>query len=171
MGVPVEDEVGAGPVHRLGKEVAAEVAGRAGDGMWTTSPDASLIAAFRDGGGAGKPVYGQASLCWAEDTDQAIKTAMEIWPNAGMTGQLSQDLPTPTHFEQAAEMVTRDGVTAKVVCGPDVDGHVELVEKYADAGVTHVYLHQVGPDQEGFFGYWERELRPALAAAGLADRA
>ncbi|HVL93610.1 MAG TPA: TIGR03557 family F420-dependent LLM class oxidoreductase [Acidimicrobiales bacterium] len=150
---------------------AVEVAVRAGDGMWTTSPDAELIDAFRAGGGAGKPVYGQATVCWAADTEQAVKTAMEIWPNAGISGQLSQDLPTPAHFEQAAQMVTEEKVTAKVVCGPEVERHVELVKSYADAGITHVYLHQVGPDQEGFFRFWGQELRPALAEAGLVERA
>jgi hypothetical protein len=31
-----------------------------------------------------------------------------------------------------------------------------------EAGFTHLYFHQVGSDQEGFFRFWERELRPRL---------
>lgn len=146
---------------------AAALAGRTGDGFWGTAPSRETLATFESEGGAGKPRYGQTTVCWADDEQQARKTALQVWPNAGMTGQLSQDLPTPQHFEEAAEMVTLDDVAQKVVCGPDVSSHVGLVRKYADAGYTHVYLHQIGPDQEGFFRFCARELLPALADQGL----
>ncbi len=64
-------------------------------------------------------------------------------------------------------MVTEDDVTATVPCGPDVARHVETVQEFADAGFTHVYLQQVGPDQDGFFRFWEGELRAALRERGL----
>ena len=67
----------------------------------------------------------------------------EIWPNGGVTGQLSQDLPTFTHFEQAAAMVTEDDATASTPCGDDVGAVVDSVQQYLDAGYDHVYLHQV----------------------------
>jgi coenzyme F420-dependent glucose-6-phosphate dehydrogenase len=150
---------------------AATLAGRVGDGFWGTAPKPDALEVFEQAGGKGKPRYGQATVCWAEDEQQARKTAMEIWPNVGVPGQLSQDLPTPKHFEEAAQMVTEDDVAEKVVCGPDVDRHVELVERYAAAGYTHVYLHQVGPDQDGFFRFWEDELRPALRQRGVVGAA
>lgn len=141
---------------------AATLAGRIGDGFWGVGPDEESIDTFEREGGAGKPRYGQATVCWAEDEGQARKTALQVWPNAGIVGQLSQDLPTPRHFEQAAQLVGEEDVTKSVVCGPDASRYVEMVQKYVDAGYTHVYIHQVGPDQEGFFRFWETELRPAL---------
>ncbi len=33
-----------------------------------------------------------------------------------------------------------------------------------DAGIDHVYFHQIGPDQEGFCSFWEDELRPVLTS-------
>ena len=142
---------------------AAALAGRVGDGFWGVAPDRETVETFEREGGAGKPRYGQVTVCWAEDEGQARKTALQVWPNGGMTGQLSQDLPTPRHFEEAASMVTEDDVAKKVVCGPEVSRFAEQVKSYADAGYSHVYLHQVGPDQEGFIRFWEQELRPALA--------
>ena len=32
-----------------------------------------------------------------------------------------------------------------------------------DSGVDHVYLHQIGDDQEGFCKVWSAEIAPALA--------
>jgi hypothetical protein len=33
-----------------------------------------------------------------------------------------------------------------------------LRSKFADAGYDHVYIHQVGPDQEGFLDFYSREI-------------
>jgi G6PDH family F420-dependent oxidoreductase len=148
-------------VSAFGPE-AAQLAGRIGDGYWGNAPERAVVDAYRDAGGSG-PMYGQLNLCWGEDADTARKTVHEIWPNAGISGQLSQDLPTWTHFEQAAQLVTVDQATSSVPCGPDIVGSLlESVAEYEAVGYDHLYFHQVGPDQAGFLGFWERELRPAL---------
>ena len=38
--------------------------------------------------------------------------------------------------------------------------HVEKIQAYAKAGYDHVYVHQVGPDQEGFFRFYQQEVLP-----------
>ena len=50
-----------------------------------------------------------------------------------------------------------------VVCGPDVDRYVERLREFEQAGYDHVYIHQVGPDQEGFVRFYEKEVLPAAA--------
>ena len=147
---------------------ATDLAARIGDGYWGTSPSGELIERFEKSGGTG-PRYGQLQVCWAEDADEARKTVHRIWPNGGITGQLSQDLPTWTHFEEAAQMVTEDSATGSVPCGPDVEPFAESVSKYLDAGYDHVYLHQIGPDQEGFFRFWDSELQAALRDLSPSD--
>jgi G6PDH family F420-dependent oxidoreductase len=149
---------------------AAELAARAGDGLVSTAPDAEIVEAYLGAGGDG-PRYAQLTVCWAEDEAGARKTAHEWWPNAGLEGPLSQELPLPSHFEQAAAMVTEDDVAEVVVCGPDADRHLEGIAKFADAGFDHVYVHQVGPDQEGFFDFYAREIMPVLAGVGAGARA
>jgi len=142
---------------------AAALAGRIGDGYWGTSPDRELLESFERAGGAG-PRYAQLNVCWATSEDAARRTVHEVWPNSGIPGQLSQDLPTWTHFEQAAEIVTEDDATRSVPCGPDiVDDVLKSVDQYLDAGYDHLYFHQIGDDQEAFFRFWEAELRDALA--------
>ncbi len=37
------------------------------------------------------------------------------------------------------------------------------VRRFLDAGYDHLYFHQIGPDQHGFFRFWNEELQPALA--------
>ena len=141
---------------------AVELAARIGDGYWGQSPEREVLDRYRDNGGSG-PRYSQLNLCWAEDAAVARKTVHEIWPNAGIAGQLSQDLPTWTHFEEAAAMVSEEEATKSVPCGPDVEPIRDSVRTYLDAGYDHLYFHQIGPDQDGFFRFWSETLQPALA--------
>jgi coenzyme F420-dependent glucose-6-phosphate dehydrogenase len=141
---------------------SAQLAGRIGDGYWGTAPRKELLDAYARAGGRGAR-YAQLTLCWAADENTAKKTAHDIWPNAGLTGQLLQDLPTWTHFEQATEPLTADQITESIPCGPDIAGKVaENVRTYVDAGYDHIYFHQVGHDQASFFDFWTQELQPEL---------
>ena len=137
------------------------MAARIGDGLWTS--DAQIVDKWHGAGGSG-PVYTQVSLCWAASEKEAIETAFRVWPNTVVPGQLSQDLPTPKHFEQATEIVTEEMVADSMPCGPDVGAIVEAAKELVDGGADHVYFHQIGPDQEGFLDVWDRELRDALRA-------
>jgi coenzyme F420-dependent glucose-6-phosphate dehydrogenase len=146
---------------------SAEMAGELGDGLITTSADAEVVRAFNEVGGDGKPVYGQITVCWAKDEQLALRTAMKWWRSAAVPGQLSQDLPTPSHFDQAAQLVREEDLAKQIIFGPDPEKYREKIKEYADAGVEHVYLHQVGPDQEGFFRFAAKEL---LAGSGTQAR-
>jgi G6PDH family F420-dependent oxidoreductase len=141
---------------------AVELAGRIGDGFITSSPKAEVVAAFRESGGSGKPCLGEASVCWARTEAEGRRTAYECWPTAGFKGELTAELATPAHFEQAAEMVREEDVAKEIVCGPDPERHIEELKKFAEAGFDHVWVHQVGPDQEGCLRFYEREVLPRV---------
>lgn len=149
-------------VWAAGGPASARLAAEHADGLWATSPSADTVRAYRDAGGTGR-VIGQLTMCWGP-ADEAARTAHEIWPNAAVTGQLSQDLPTWSHFEQAARMVTVDDVSRAVVVGDDLAAVVDAVGEYADAGFTDLHLHQVGPDQRSLLDVWRSELHQALDA-------
>lgn len=137
---------------------AAELAGKIGDALISVAPDEEIVAKLESGGGKGKPKYGQVMACYADSVDAAKKIVKEIWPNGSVKGDLSQELPLPRHFEQAGEMVSEDEVCEGVACGPDPEVHVKQIREMAAAGFTHVYVHQIGHDQETFFRFYEREI-------------
>jgi coenzyme F420-dependent glucose-6-phosphate dehydrogenase len=152
-------------VVAAGADDAAELAARVGDGLVSTAPEPELVQTYLDGGGEG-PRYGQLTVCWATSEDEARRTAFEWWPNAALRGPLSQELPLPSHFEESAVMVSEDDVAQAVVCGPDPEKHLHGIERFVDAGFDHVYVHQVGPAQDGFFDFYRREVLPVLAERG-----
>jgi len=141
---------------------AAEAAGRIADGLITTAPEADLLKRFAGEGGTGKPSYGQLTVCWAQDEASARRMAFEHWPTAAVRGELTQEIPTPAHFEQATKMVREEDVAQAIICGPDPERHIAGIKEFVDAGYDHVYVHQIGPDQEGFFRFYEREVLPKL---------
>ena len=141
---------------------SVSLAGRIGDGYISTFPDADLVRAFRDGGGGDKPVQGGFKGCYAGDEAEAVRMAHELWPNSGVPGELSQELPSPRHFEQASQLVTPDAVGESIVCGPDADRHVTKIEEYAKAGFDEVYVNNIGPNQEAFFRMYADTVLPRV---------
>jgi hypothetical protein len=69
-------------------------------------------------------------------------------------------LPTPAHFEQAAELVTEELVAESIVCGPDLEAHTAHLQEFADAGIDEVYVQQIGTDHEAFFGAYREHVLP-----------
>lgn len=59
--------------------------------------------------------------------------------------------------------MTEDDVAKEIVCGNNVQQHKRQIEKYIEAGFEHIYIHQVGPDQEAFFRFYERGILPAYS--------
>ncbi len=152
---PIEIMVAAGGAE------AASLAGEIGDGLVATSPDPKLVEAFAAAGGRpDAPRFGQLTVCVAKTDEEAARTALEWWPNAALRGPLGQELPLPRHFEEASQMVSESDIAEAVVCGPDPARHVAAIEEFVEAGYTHVYIHQVGPDQEALFRLYESEIAP-----------
>jgi coenzyme F420-dependent glucose-6-phosphate dehydrogenase len=144
------------------KANAAKVAGRLGDALISVAPDQELVQEFEQAGGNGKPRYGQLHVCYDEDEERARRTAFEIWPNAAMGGALGQELATTTHYEAVAELLRVEDVVDSVVCGPDPDEHLEQIREYEQAGFTHVFVHQIGREQDGFLRFYAERILPQL---------
>lgn len=148
-------------VSGFGKR-AISAAARIGDGFVTTKPNADHVAHYRSSGGTG-PVVGAAKVCWAENEKQAEQVAFDLWPTEALSGQLSQELPMPKHFEEAASVVTSDMVARVVPCGPDPGRHLAAIREYEAAGFDELFINQIGSDAGGFFEFFNASVRPQLA--------
>jgi G6PDH family F420-dependent oxidoreductase len=141
---------------------AAELAGRIGDGLISTSPDKDVVDAFGKAGGKGKQTLGMMHVAYDADAKKGLQRATKEWPNLALKGPLGQELATPSDFEEAAAMVDEEDVAESTPCGPDPEPYLELIGKYADAGFTHVYIHQIGDNQAEFIEFAAKELMPKL---------
>jgi hypothetical protein len=102
-------------------------------------------------------------ICWNSSEQEARRIALEQWVNGGLPGNLFIELPLPSHFEEAGTLVTEDKVAESVVCGPEPERHIEAIGEFAEAGFSHVYVHQVGSVDDEFFDFFGSEVLPAFA--------
>jgi G6PDH family F420-dependent oxidoreductase len=128
----------------------------------TTTPDGDMVRKFRQLGGGDKPVQGGFKGCWAPTEDEGVRIAHRLWANSGVPGELSQVLPSPKHFEQASQLVTKDMVREAFVCGNDPQEHLEMIGKYADAGFDEVYVANMGPEYLAMIRAYGRDVLPQL---------
>lgn len=150
-------------VSAFGPRSAAGAA-RFGDGFVTTSVDEDLLSTFRSGA-PGRPAAVGQKVCWAPSRDEAVGIAHRLWGTSGLPGELAQILPSPKHFEQAAQLVTEEMTASGVVCGPDVDAHVEALAAGVRAGFDEVYVGAMGPHYAEMIRAYGDEVLPALRSA------
>ena len=150
-------------VIAAGGPKAARVAAEKSAGLMATAPDGELVKAYRAAGGKG-PCYAEVSLCCAEREEDARKTAHHYfrWSVGGWPVQA--ELPDTKAFAASSKHVRPEDVAEKIPCGPSADRHLETIQKYIKAGFDHIILVQVGPDQDFFFDFFQRELAPKLGA-------
>jgi G6PDH family F420-dependent oxidoreductase len=144
---------------------AVDLAARIGDGYISTTPDADLVRRFRDGDAnraGSRPCQGGFKAAYADTALQGARIAYERWPNSGLPGELSQVLPSPRHFDQASQLVTEDMMRESFVCGRDPEAHVEMIDRYANAGFDEVYVANTGPHWQGLFDLYAEHILPKV---------
>lgn len=139
---------------------SASMAGEIADGLITTKASEKVIEAFENGGGKGKPKFGQVKVCWSDSEEEALDTVYKYWPTETIPGPLHSDLPTPAHFMDTVQLIHKEDLKESAVLGPDPQHHIEKIQKLVDLGLDQIYIHQIGPDQEGFFKFYQKEILP-----------
>lgn len=142
---------------------ATKLAARIGDGYCTAMPDADLVNTFRSSGGGDRPVQAGTKVSWDRDEQTALDAAHRLWANELLPGQLGQTLPRPQDFEDAMTLVPRESTREHFAIGPDPQRHQQQVRQFIEAGVDEIYVQQIGPDMDGFFSAWEKQVLPELA--------
>jgi G6PDH family F420-dependent oxidoreductase len=139
---------------------SASLAAEYGDAVVAIEPSADLLGTYREAGGAGNR-YGQVPICWGPDEAACRKIVHDQWRWSGLTWKVNAELPEPESFAAATQTVREEDVAEAVTCGPDVEKHVAAIQKYIDAGFSHVAVVQVGDESQAAFLDWaEHELLP-----------
>ena len=150
--------------------MSAETAGWAAewaDGLVTINQPREqlerVLAAFREGGGEGKPVFLQVHLSWAEREQEALDIAYDQWRTNVFQPPLPWDLHTVEAFDEAARFVRPEDVRTGVLVSADLgaargSGCSEL----ADLGFDAIYLHHVGQELGPFIDAFGERVLPEL---------
>jgi probable non-F420 flavinoid oxidoreductase len=160
----------AEPPSLIGAAVSAETARWCGgwaDGLVTLNQPRDalerVVAAFREGGGEGRPLYLQIHLSWAETDEEALRIAHDQWRTNVFRPPLVWDLETVEQFDLAAEHVRPEDVRKSVLVSADLGQHLAWLLEFAEIGFEQIHLHHVGQDLRPFIDAFGERVLPELA--------
>jgi coenzyme F420-dependent glucose-6-phosphate dehydrogenase len=147
-------------------EETAEWLGSWADGMLTAGHDpdklAKVVAAFRRGGGRGKPIHLKLGLSWAREAAAALRQAHEQWRFNVLGGDVSWELARPADFEHATRFVRPEDMHEHLFISHDPDAHVARLRALADVGFETIVLHNVGRNQVEFIQTFGERVLPRM---------
>jgi coenzyme F420-dependent glucose-6-phosphate dehydrogenase len=109
------------------------------------------VAAFRNNGGKGKPVYLQFSFSYARQADTALMSAWDQWRSNLMSTEQLADLSKPEHFDEASKEVKPEEVAAAIPIFTSVQELREKIQSLEQCcNPERVILHNVNHFQEDF---------------------
>jgi len=123
-----------------------------------------VIAAFRHGGGGGKPIILQVALSWATSDEEAEAEALHQWAASALGGEVNWDLRRPQDFDRVARLVKTDDIRHSVLVSADLGQHRAWLAEYAEMGFDEIHLHQVGRRQLRFIEAFGEDVLPELKA-------
>jgi probable non-F420 flavinoid oxidoreductase len=159
----------AEPPNLIGAAVSAETARWCGgwaDGLVTLNQPRDalerVVAAFREGGGEGRPLYLQIHLSWAETDEEALRIAHDQWRTNVFRPPLVWDLETVEQFDLTAEHVRPEDVRKSVLVSADLSQHLDWLLEFAEIGFEQIHLHHVGQDLRPFIDAFGERVLPEL---------
>ncbi len=141
---------------------SAAIAAELGDGIFATEPKPELIEAYANAGGSGRK-YCEVPMAYAETPEAGAESAHRLF-RFGITGwKIQAELPNTVNFDAATAFIEPSDMQEQFACGRDVERYVEVAQQFVDAGFDHLALVNAGPDPDGFFAFFERELREPIS--------
>jgi coenzyme F420-dependent glucose-6-phosphate dehydrogenase len=153
----------------VGAAVTEETAAWLGswaDGLLTAGHDpeklAKVVAAFRRGGGRGKPIHLKVGLSWAPGADEALRQAHEQWRFNALGGDVNWELTRPQDFEQATRFVRPEDMHESLFISHEATAHIERLRALVDLGFDTIVIHNVGRNQTEFIDMFAARVLPSL---------
>jgi len=148
-------------------QTASRVA-RWADGLITAGKEHEdlkrIVAAFREAGGAGKPILLQSAIAYADSEEAAARSALRRWPVCALGPEELEDTESPEHFEELIERVGVDAVRRRIRVSSDTSQHVSWIARDIELGFETIYLHHLGPDMNRFIRDFAERVLPAVSA-------
>ena len=151
-------------------------AGRAGDGYICTSGkgmdlyEETLLPALREGLEASGRTPEQIDrtieikLSFDEDADRALENC-RFWAPLSLTPEQKASVHDPVEMARLADELPIEQVAKRWIVSADPQHVAAEVQRYVDAGFTHLVFHAPGNDQSRFLDQFTKDVVPLLRAS------
>jgi probable non-F420 flavinoid oxidoreductase len=119
-----------------------------------------VIRAFREHGGAGKPLILQIHVAYGRDDEAALAIAYDQWRTNIFPPSICWDLELPEMFEEAARFVRPEDLEGPVLISADAQQFVDWLAGFAELGFERIYVHHVGKEQRSFIEFFGERVLP-----------
>ncbi|MBW8682746.1 TIGR03885 family FMN-dependent LLM class oxidoreductase [Chitinophaga rhizophila] len=147
-------------------EATASWAGAWADGLITVAGDdeqmEKMISAFRNNGGADKPIYVQMAFSYARSEKEALEVAFDQWRTNFFSPEVLNELSKPTQFDSAATYMRPEDLEEKMLISASTEECLKYIQHYVDLGFDRVILHNVNRDQELFLQDFKDKVLPHI---------
>ena len=146
-------------------ETAAWCGGWA-DGLLTVNPALddlqSIVDAFGEGGGTGKPLHLKVDISWAPSREEALSEAHEQWRFNALGSGVNWDIRMPADFDVATRFVRPEDISRSVLIVSDPAVLTEWLADRVALGFETINLHNVGRNQARFIEMVGEKVLPGL---------
>jgi hypothetical protein len=122
-----------------------------------------MIAAFRENGGEGKPLFLQIHVAYGRDDEAALAIAYDQWRTNVFPPSICWELELPEMFEDAARFVRPEDLRGPVLISADAGQFVDWLAEFGELGFERIYVHHVGKEQRAFIDVFGERVLPAFA--------
>ncbi len=154
----------------FGAAITAETAewvGSWADGLLTVAKPpvelAKTVAAFRRGGGEGKPMRLQSAVSYAKTQAVAKEAAFRNWGNACLDVGELQDIAMPEEIDRRVADKGASKIDEVLRVSSELAQHIEWIRQDLELGFEAIYLHYVGDDIGQFIQLFGKEVLPHFA--------
>ncbi len=144
----------------------AEWVGGWADGLLTVAKSrdalAKTVAAFRRGGGEGKPMRLQGALSFEKSDVMAEITAFRHWGMACLQVGEIQDIALPEEFDRLVSHHKSDEICDRLRISADIGEHIQWIRDDFELGFEAVYLHYVGSNIRSFIDVFSKKVLPSF---------
>jgi coenzyme F420-dependent glucose-6-phosphate dehydrogenase len=156
-------------------EATARFVGGWADGLLTVAAKPEqlrkVVAAFRSGGGEGKPMVLQVALNWAPSEAEALQGAFQQWRYNALAGDVNWEMRSPEDYDTATRFVRPEDMHESVLISSDPGRHTAWLTEFIELGFEELQLHQIGRNQSAFVETFGAKVLPDLRTASAgADR-
>jgi len=151
----------------FGAAVTKETAGWLGtwaDGMITVHKPyeemKAVVEAFRNNGGAGKPIYLKVQLSYAATMEEALMGAHDQWRSNIFNSTVLGDMWQVEQFDAMGEFVQPEELFEMVRISNDIQQHIEWLRQDQTLGYERIILHNVNREQEQFIKDFGEKVLP-----------